>query len=266
MPMKTWSPLIFFMPVPKVVYQVRGVDFTYQGKLPLEVLRDFSWTMEAGENWAFLGPSGCGKSTLLNLLAGLLQPDQGDIRFFGQALQAADKRIGVVLQSYGLFPWKTVAQNVDLPLKLAGIPRPQRRLIVQNRLRELGLEAYGGAFPRALSGGQGQRVAIARALIRNPSVLLMDEPFSALDTLNRERLQEEVLSLTRNHQVQFVLVTHHIEEAVYLADKILIFGDLATPPHLLPNPAARCHDRTNPAFVAMAGHLRGLLRKEEGFV
>lgn len=243
-------------------YALTDVSFAYPSQPEIPVLKNLSWTMAPGENWAFIGPSGCGKSTLLGLLAGLLTPDHGQVAAWGQPVQASDPRIGVVFQSYGLFPWKTVAQNIDLPLKLSRYPAKDRQGMVQDRLRQIGLEAYAQAFPRSLSGGQRQRVAIARALVLNPSILLLDEPFSALDALNRESLQKDVLALCQKNQVQLVLVTHQIEEAVYMANRILVFGDRSSPPQAIPNPAARQEDWSQPNFVAMAAHLRSLLRKE----
>ncbi len=189
------------------------------------VLDHIDLTIEQGERWAVIGPSGCGKSSLLHLLAGLQKPVSGQVLYNEQPLQRAHGEISVILQEYGLFPWKTVEQNVALPLVLQKKSRAEIKPRVAELLRQLQLEEHAKKFPAQLSGGQRQRIAIARALIAQPRVLLMDEPFSALDALTRETMQNIVLELCEQQNLTLVMVTHNIEEAIFLGQKIAVFSD-----------------------------------------
>lgn len=190
---------------------------------PEPVFTDISFYLAAGETLAVVGPSGCGKSTLLSLLAGLAHPTRGAMRY-GDALDAPPPRIAFILQDYGLFPWKTVEENLTLPLKLQGVPRRERRTRAAAMLQEMDLIGLERRYPSQLSGGQRQRVAIGRALITEPEVLLMDEPFSSLDALTRERLQNVVLDLWQRRRPTCVLVTHQVEEAAFLGGQVMVLG------------------------------------------
>ena len=174
------------------------------------VLDHVNLTIEQGERWAVIGPSGCGKSSLLHLLAGLAQPNSGEVVYQGQQLKKPHPEISVILQEYGLFPWKTVAQNVALPLLLQKRQKKEIKERTNDLLQMLQLGEHAKKYPAQLSGGQRQRIAIARALIAQPKVLLMDEPFSALDALTRENLQNTVLDLCEQQQLTLVIVTHSI--------------------------------------------------------
>ena len=189
------------------------------------VLDHVNLTIEQGERWAVIGPSGCGKSSLLHLLAGLAQPNSGEVVYQGQQLKKPHPEISVILQEYGLFPWKTVAQNVALPLLLQKRQKKEIKERTNDLLQMLQLGEHAKKYPAQLSGGQRQRIAIARALIAQPKVLLMDEPFSALDALTRENLQNTVLDLCEQQQLTLVIVTHSIEEAIFLGQKIAVFSD-----------------------------------------
>lgn len=189
------------------------------------VLNKIDLTIAEGERWALIGPSGCGKSSLLHLLAGLQSVTAGQVLYRGRPLTAPHREIGVILQEYGLFPWKTVEQNVALPLVLQKRPKAEIGQRVAQLLAQLQLAEHGKKYPVQLSGGQRQRVAIARALIGQPRVLLMDEPFSALDALTRETMQNMVLELCEQQRLTLVLVTHNIEEAIFLGEKIAVFSD-----------------------------------------
>ena len=189
------------------------------------VLDHISLRIGQGERWAVIGPSGCGKSSLLHLLAGLQQPISGEVLYQGQPLVKPHGEISVILQEYGLFPWKTVEQNVALPLVLQKQPKTEIRQRTMELLQQLQLEEHAKKFPAQLSGGQRQRIAIARALIARPKVLLMDEPFSALDALTREAMQNIVLELCEQQNLTLVMVTHNIEEAIFLGQKIAVFSD-----------------------------------------
>ena len=169
-----------------------------------------------------LGPSGCGKSTLLNIVAGFLQPTTGRILVDGVPVTAPGADRGVVFQEYVLFPWLTVAGNVEFGLKLKGMPRDGRERTVTRYLELVGLAAHAAKFPVQLSGGMKQRVAIARALANSPAVILMDEPFGALDAQTRETLQDELSRIQRVEHKTVVFVTHSIREAVYLADRVVV--------------------------------------------
>ena len=189
------------------------------------VLDHVNLTIEQGERWAVIWPSGCGKSSLLHLLAGLAQPNSGEVVYQGQQLKKPHPEISVILQEYGLFPWKTVAQNVALPLLLQKRQKKEIKERTNDLLQMLQLGEHAKKYPAQLSGGQRQRIAIARALIAQPKVLLMDEPFSALDALTRENLQNTVLDLCEQQQLTLVIVTHSIEEAIFLGQKIAVFSD-----------------------------------------
>jgi ABC-type nitrate/sulfonate/bicarbonate transport system ATPase subunit len=217
--------------------QVDDLSFAYQGQGP--VLQHFSWRVGAGELWSIIGPSGCGKSTLLYLVAGLRQPQGGSILVNGQPVPRPRASIGLVLQDYGLLPWATVWQNVALVMDMgrfyrgksggASTPRPYPRADIEpaevdHWLERLGLQDQRNKYPGQLSGGQRQRAAIGRSLLQHPDLLLLDEPFSSLDALTREDLQRLTLELCSETGLTTILVTHNIEEAVYLGRRVLVLG------------------------------------------
>ena len=171
-----------------------------------------------------MGPSGCGKTTLLRLLAGLLLPDRGEVRLNDQALREPGSEIGLVFQTANLLPWRSVFDNILLPLQIQGISKTQAIKRVEQALAMVGLSDFAAAYPRELSGGMQQRTAIARALVHKPEILLLDEPFGALDALSRERLNLELLQLWQSSRKTVVMVTHNIQEAVFLADRVLVLS------------------------------------------
>ncbi len=171
-----------------------------------------------------MGPSGCGKTTLLRLLAGLLPPDRGEVRLNGQLLREPCSDIGLVFQKANLMPWRNVFDNILLPLQIQGVPKTQAYKRVEQALTMVGLGDFAAAYPRELSGGMQQRVSIARALVHKPKILLLDEPFGALDALTRERLNLELLQLWQASRKTVVMVTHNIQEAVFLADRVLVLS------------------------------------------
>jgi len=191
------------------------------------VLDTVDFTLREGEVVALLGQSGSGKSTLLRIMAGLIPADQGAVRYRGQPLYAPARTISMVFQSFALFPWLTVQQNVELGLEARGMPPAEREERAIAAIELIGLAGFEGALPRELSGGMKQRVGIARALVTEPDVLLMDEAFSALDVLTGERLRDDVLELWGSGKLPtkaILVVSHNIEEAVVMADRVLIFG------------------------------------------
>jgi NitT/TauT family transport system ATP-binding protein len=185
-------------------------------------LSDVSLEVHAGELLCLLGPSGCGKSTLLNIVAGFLPPTRGRVLVDGAPVTGPGPERGVVFQEYVLFPWLTVAQNVEFGPRLAGTPAERCRAIAARYLEMVGLGEHAAKFPVQLSGGMKQRVAIARALANNPSIVLMDEPFGALDAQTREVMQEELSRIQRVEHKTIIFVTHSIREAVYLADRVVV--------------------------------------------
>ena len=224
----------------------------------LPVLEDVSLQVGAGASCAVIGPSGCGKTSLLFLLAGLLAPTAGTVR-------VADRsRTGVILQHYGLLPWKSVAANIGLGLRLQGADRERTRARVSELLVEMDLAAFADHFPGQLSGGMQQRVALARALATGPQLLLMDEPLSALDALTRERLQHTILDVWQRHRVTMVLVTHSIEEAAYLGQTVVVLTDRpARVAAVVENPGAgRADYRQSETFFHQCHQLRTLIREQ----
>ncbi len=226
---------------------------------PIPAVTGIEFCLNEGETAALVGPSGCGKSTLLLMLAGLEQPTSGAIEFKSQPLTRPHREIALVLQDYGLFPWKTVRENVILGLKIRQEPIDSEA--VEDLLSELDIMHKTDVYPQQLSGGQKQRVALARAQVLRPSLLLLDEPFAALDTLTRERLQDLVAASWRRRRFGMFLVTHNIQEAVRLGRRILIMG--GSPGTVLSevdNPSA-CGEnyRGSEEFYDMSQRVRNLL-------
>lgn len=191
----------------------------------LNVLNDVSLKIKEGEFVSVIGPSGCGKTTLLKILGGLLSPSHGNITIKDSSLDVAIKRrdFGFVFQNPVLLPWRTVLQNIELPLEVIGDQTPFAES--EKLLELLGLKGFGKYYPKALSGGMKQRVAIARALVFNPDILLMDEPFGALDELTRERLNLELLKIWEQTHKTIVFVTHSISEAVFLSNRVIVLSE-----------------------------------------
>ncbi|MCI0396877.1 MAG: ABC transporter ATP-binding protein [Chloroflexi bacterium] len=201
---------------------VEGVGHRFASGL--EAITGVSLSIGAGAFVALVGSSGVGKSTLLRILAGLLTPSSGRVRLGGRSPRQADHQIGIVFQRYNLMPWRTVADNVRLPLELQGLSRAATRQQVQEMVELVGLAGFEQSYPGQLSGGMAQRVAIARALVHQPALLLLDEPFGALDALTRERMGQELLRIWNARPVTVFLVTHSIPEAVLLADEVLVMA------------------------------------------
>lgn len=235
---------------------------TPEGK-PFNVLEGVNLELREGEIVALLGRSGSGKSTLLRCLSGLLRPSAGQVRYRGQAVRGPMPGMALVFQSFALFPWLSVEQNVELGLEAMGIPAPERRRRALQAIDLIGLDGFEKAFPKELSGGMRQRVGFARALVTEPEVLFMDEPFSALDVLTAETLRSELLELWGSGRVpiqSILLVTHNIEEAVLLADRILVLS--ANPGRIraevavtLPHP----REREDPAFQELVEEVYRIL-------
>lgn len=198
-------------------------SFEIQGA-QLHVLDRLDLRVAEREIVAIVGPNGCGKSTLLRVISGLLPPDHGSVLAFDSTVAGPDPRIGLVFQEPRLLPWRDVLANVAFPLDLAGVGRAEREERARAALHLTGLDGFAEAFPDQLSGGMAQRAALARALAPEPDVLLLDEPFSALDAMTRERLDDELLRLWGETGSTIVLVTHSISEAVYISDRVLVMS------------------------------------------
>ena len=210
---------------------VSGLKKVYEGSgRRVEAVRDLTFTVDAGELVCLVGPSGCGKTTLLKCVGGLLTPTAGDVLLAGKPVSGPPPGMAFVFQEYGrsLFPWMTVRQNVELPLKEKGVPRAERREKVEAALEAVGLADSADAHPWQLSGGMQQRVAIARAVAYEPSVLLMDEPFAAVDAQTRADLEDLVRELWHRLGVTVLFVTHDIDEAVYLGQRVLVLSNRPT--------------------------------------
>jgi NitT/TauT family transport system ATP-binding protein len=190
----------------------------------LEAIREIAFDVSDGEFLSVLGPSGCGKSTLLMMIAGLIAPSAGEIRVKDATVSGPRRDVGVVFQSPVLLPWRTVLQNVLFPIELMRLSVAQHRPRALELLRMAKIEDFAGRLPRQLSGGMRQRVAICRALVHDPSILLMDEPFSALDALTRDEMGVELLRIWQAHRKTAIFVTHSIREAVFLSDRVLVMG------------------------------------------
>lgn len=201
---------------------MRGVSYSFPA-YP-QVVNQVDWQIARGEVHSLVGRSGCGKTTLLKLAAGLLLPDAGTVTVDGQALRKPGSQLGFVFQAPTLLEWKTVLDNVLLPVTLQRKPLPADRARADELLALMGLSGLGRRFPTELSGGQQSRVAIARALLLAPSLLLLDEPFAALDAITREELQDDFLRICRLAQTTVFFVTHDISEAVYLADRVAVMA------------------------------------------
>lgn len=206
-----------------------GIGHVYHGGPgDLQALDGVTLSVDPGEFVAIVGPSGCGKSTLLRILGGLLAPTEGTVRLAGRALAPALAQdgvpVGFVFQNVNLMPWRTALRNVTLPLEVAGLPQAEAQPRAREMLELVGLANFGTSYPRQLSGGMAQRVAIARALVGDPAVLLLDEPFGSLDALSREQMNLELLRIWRARRVTAVMVTHDLQEAVFLADRVLVMS------------------------------------------
>lgn len=191
----------------------------------VKALEDVTFSVKRGQFVTIVGPSGCGKSTLLQILAGLMEPTSGRVLLGGKELSGpSPNRVSVVFQDPWLLPWKTASQNVEFPLELRGVKAAERRHRAMKELELVGLVHAASRLPHELSGGMRQRVSIARALVQNPDVLLMDEPFGALDEQTRTRMGHELLSIWERTRQTIVFITHGLTEAIYLADKVLVMA------------------------------------------
>ena len=240
-----------------VKYQSNNTETLALDKLTINI--------NTGDIYTFIGPSGCGKSTLLHVLSGILQDYTGTVAINGRAINPKTQRIGLILQNYGLLPWKTVYQNTMLGIKI----KNDSQILDEYStyiLKQLGIDKLLDRYPKELSGGQQQRVAIARAFIMKPDLLLMDEPFSALDSITREEMQELFLNIWKEHSVTTAFITHSVDEALYLGSKIVVFSP--SPGRILEvldNPCFKLDNlRFRDEYYAMSMKLRKIVRNCHG--
>jgi len=242
---------------------VRGLKKVYEGSgRRVEAVRDLTFTVEAGELVCLVGPSGCGKTTLLKCVGGLLTPTAGQVLLADKPVSGPPPGMAFVFQEYGrsLFPWMRVAENIKLPLKQKDLSKVRRKELVADALESVGLADAAGAYPWQLSGGMQQRVAIARALAYEPDVLLMDEPFAAVDAQTRADLEDLVRRLWRERGMTILFVTHDIDEAVYLGERVVVLS--ASPTVVqeqlkvdLPDERDQLHTRVAPRFAELRTHV-----------
>ncbi len=239
--------------------RVRGIEKTfYSGSDPKTVLKGISFNLSDNDSLAVVGPSGCGKTTLLLMIAGLLPPSQGTVWLDGDEISRPTRKIALVLQHYGLLPWKTAGANIALGARLQRISITDGE--VNEVKRSLGIEGLDHLYPAQLSGGQRQRVALARAILLRPSLLLLDEPFAAIDTITRERLQTGLLEIFGERRFSFIIVTHSFDEAIFMGRKILVLDNRAGIRTILENPeAGAVAYRDKPGFFERSLELRHVL-------
>jgi NitT/TauT family transport system ATP-binding protein len=209
---------------PFIVAHDVGVTFRPANRPPVTALADFDLRVGRGEFVSLVGPSGCGKSTFLNIVLGLLRPDAGEVRVDGRRVEGPAPDRAMVFQEFGLLPWRTAADNVELGLELRGVPAGDRRRRAAELIQLVGLSGFERHYPHELSGGMKQRVGLARALATNPEILLMDEPFAALDAQTRDLMQAELLQVWERSRKTVIFVTHSIEEAAYLSDRVVVLS------------------------------------------
>jgi len=233
---------------------------------PTWALLDVSVDIRPGEFLCAIGPSGCGKTTLLNLIAGYIEPTRGTVGFDGKPVTGPAPDRGVVFQEYALYPWLTARQNAEFGLRMRGVPKAERRALAEESLALVGLARAADRYPFELSGGMRQRVAVARALVNRPRILLMDEPFAAVDALTRTTLQVELLRIWEEVGLSIFFITHNIEESVFLGDRILVMTPHPGRIHEvvgvdLPRP----RDRSDAAFGRVYAHVSRIFHSQEGF-
>lgn len=250
----------------RIIVRDLSVAYPAPGGGTLPALGPISFQIDPGAFVCLIGPSGCGKSTLIRLLAGLQSPTRGHVSLDGVAIREPSRRVGLMFQDANLMPWRTVLDNIALPLELVGMPAEDRITLARNLLPTLGLsEDFANAYPSELSGGMAQRVALGRVLIQRPDVLLLDEPFGALDALTREQISLDLMHMWDSGGQTVVMVTHNIHEALLLADRVLVLsrrpGQIAADiPVNLPRPR-HIDDAYHGDFGALASEVRAAIQQ-----
>ncbi|WP_105567603.1 ABC transporter ATP-binding protein [Microbacterium halophytorum] len=273
-PENTTAPAGRTLPADQTLLSVRGLQKVYEtDDGPIEAVRNLTFDLGKNELTCLVGPSGSGKTTLLKCIAGLLEPTSGEVLLDGKKVTGPPKKMAVVFQEYGrsLFPWLRVAENVELPLRNAGVPKGERRERVAEALESVGLGHAAKQYPWQLSGGMQQRVAIARAIAYQPEVLLMDEPFAAVDAQTRADLEDLVRSIRKRLGVTVLFVTHDIDESVYLGSRVVILSSSPTVVQEdieidLPEDRDQLETRALPRFTELRHHVYEQIQKaKQGF-
>jgi NitT/TauT family transport system ATP-binding protein len=252
----------------EIAVSLDGVGHWFDGPSGrTQVLSDINIQIKTGEFFTVLGPSGCGKTTLLNIVGGFIEAKAGEVATFGEAVTGPGPDRGVIFQSYALFHWLSVLKNVEFALHGRKLPKSERADVALQYLDLVGLKDFRHHYPYQLSGGMKQRVAIARALAANPKILLMDEPFAALDAQMREVLQEELLEIWQRTRKTVLFITHSVDEAIFLSTDICVMSANPGRPKALlsnnlPQPRADCRARTTAAFQERKERILGLIREE----
>lgn len=252
------------------LFSIKGIykSFKVPGKRPVKAVSDFSLNVPAGDFVSIIGPSGCGKTTLLHLLGGFFPPDKGAVLYKGSPVTAPGPERTIIFQEHGLFPWKTVLGNVEFPIKARGVPGAERTVTAQKYIDMVRLKGFEHSYPRQLSGGMKQRAGIARALACLPEAVLMDEPFASLDNISREGMQEEILKLWAELGKTFILITHHLDEAIFMSRRVVVMSARPGTVKEIVNidlPEPRTPDvKTQPRFAELKQHLTRSLREEVG--
>ncbi len=249
-----------------IINNLNKIFITRNGQ-QVKALDGINLEIAANDFICLLGPSGCGKSTLLRILAGLEQSSSGSVKYRGKEMHKPTRKIGMVFQEYSLLPWRTVEDNIVLGLEFRGLKRNERHKVARRYLQMVGMEGFAQAFPYELSGGMQQRVAIVRALANDPDIILMDEPFGALDAHTRFIMQKELLQIWEQNRKTVIFVTHSVDEAIYLADRIVVMS--ARPGIVkeiinldIPRPRTRSH----PAYGQLADRVLSMLEEESALV
>ena len=233
---------------------VDNISRTFSGENTVTALQDISFSMQKGEFLCIVGQSGCGKSTLLRIMAGIDPVHEGTVRINGKLVDKPDKSRGIVFQESRLLDWMDVSQNVGFPL--SGLSKMEKEMLVSEYVSLVGLSDFKKSYPRELSGGMAQRVSIARALVNQPEVLFMDEPFGALDYMTKINMQNELLRIRNNNKMTVIFVTHDIDEAVYLSDRILVMSkNPGKVKKIIENDVAFPRDRNSEAFFRIRKHV-----------
>ncbi|HKL97207.1 MAG TPA: ABC transporter ATP-binding protein [Methanocorpusculum sp.] len=250
----------------KVWVKVEDATKTFSSrKGDVTALSHVNLEVHDGEFVCLLGPSGCGKTTLLRMIGGLDVPTSGTVSIDGKIVDGPSPKMTMVFQEYSLYPWRTVAENVGFGLEMTGVPKEQRTIEVNKRLALVGLAGFADSYPFELSGGMRQRAAVARALATDPAVMLMDEPFGALDAQTRNKMQRELLQIWDETKKTILFVTHSVDEAVYLSDKIVILTPRPGRIHeIYENPLPRPRDRTGVEFARLRKDVLTEIEKLEG--
>ncbi|HBC26633.1 MAG TPA: nitrate ABC transporter ATP-binding protein [Ruminococcaceae bacterium] len=236
--------------MPEVVFRNITKNYSNPEGDETPAIRDVTLTIQNGEFVCVLGPSGCGKSTLLEIAAGLLPRSGGEILLDGKPLSGTSRDVGVVFQDSSLFPWRSIRKNVEFGLELAGVSREEREQKAEKAIEMVGLKGFENKYPHQLSGGMRQRAGLARTLVNDPSFILMDEPFSAVDHLTRLTLQDEIVRIWMQEKKTILFITHDVAEAVYLADRVVLLSPRPSYiRHIFDVPVKRPRDRSDPRLL-----------------